>query len=89
MTSSILHRLEVLERKKPGTLIAQCHHIETGEVRTMPLREMIRDFSSWELDHIVSGNDLQDLDAYLGAFHKEVNRIEEAKYCVPSGGLDC
>lgn len=73
MTHSILHRLEVLEKRKPGALIAQCTHTETGEVKIMPLREMIRDFFSWELDHIVSGNDLRDLDAFLGAFCEEVN----------------
>lgn len=79
MTSTILHRLEALERRKPGALIAQFHHIETGEVKITSLREMIQDFSSWELDHIVSGNDLHDFDAYFDAFRKEVNQIETAK----------
>lgn len=76
MTSSILHRLEVLERQKPGTLIAQCHHTETGEVKIMPLREMIKDFSLWEFDRIVAGNDLHDLDTFLSAFREKVNRLE-------------
>lgn len=73
MTSSVLHRLEMLERQKPGTLIAQCHHTETGEVKIMPLCEMIEDFPMWELDRIVSGNDLRDFDAFLSAFREKVN----------------
>ena len=79
MTHSILHRLEVLERQKPGTLIAQCHHIETGEVKVMSLREMIKEFSLWELDRIVSGNDMRDLDAFLGAFREEASQFEAAE----------
>lgn len=79
MTRSILHRLEVLERQKPGTLIAQCHHIETGEVKVMPLREMMKEFSLWELDRIISGNNMRDFDAFLSAFREEVSQLEAAE----------
>lgn len=70
---SIRTRLEVLERRTPGALTGKFTHMETGETKTAPLREVTKDFTSWRLDHVVSGNRLADLDSYLGAFREAVN----------------
>ena len=72
MTNGVKRRLELLEGRAPGKLVAMCTHLETGMVKTAPLRDFLDDFAVWRLDRIIKGNSLKDFDAYLTAFNAYV-----------------
>lgn len=73
MNNRVDARLRSLERQTPGALIGRFTNMETGEVKVMPFSAVSKDFTSWELNNVVSGNRLADLDGYLDAFKKAVN----------------
>lgn len=77
MDKSILHRIEALEDRAKNEIIVACTNIETGEERTMSIRDLIPDFEKWQLIRVVKGHDLSDLDAYLAAFRNYVELQED------------
>lgn len=68
MDKSISRRIRDLESTAPNRLMALCTNLETGESKTMPLRDLIPEFELWKVERIIGGNNLHDLDAYLSAF---------------------
>ncbi len=65
MDKSIMRRIEELERQRPNRIICLARNMETGEEREMPMRELAEKCGEWNLVKVTSGNDLNDLDAYL------------------------
>lgn len=65
MDKSILRRIEELERQRPNSIICLCRNYETGEEKEMPMRELAERYREWGMVKVTSGNDLNDLDAYL------------------------
>lgn len=72
MDKSLLRRIEELERQRPNSIVCLARNMETGEEREMPMRELAEKYGEWNLVKVVSGNDLDDLDAYLKSIFKYV-----------------
>lgn len=70
MNKSIMRRLEELSRHLPNPLIVLAKNVETGEIKEMPMLELVKKFHEWRMEKVVGGNDLNDLDEYLAAFRK-------------------
>lgn len=75
MDKNILSRLRRLESQTPGRLIAEFTNVHTGEVRTMPLKDAISDFGSWNFGRIVGGDSVRELDDYFTAFTQYVKEV--------------
>lgn len=69
---SIERRIKELERLSPHGITVLACNLKTGEQREMPLRELIERFGEWKLEKVLSGNNLDEFDAYLEALKKAV-----------------
>lgn len=80
MDKSILRRIEELERQRPNSIICLSRNMETGEEREMPMRELAEKYGEWNLVKVTSGNDLDDLDAYLDSIKKYVEEKRDEQH---------
>ena len=76
--NKVIDLIKRLERRRPGVMTALCTHSKTGERKVIPLRELIHDFGTWNLEKIVDNGDLKDLDDYFKAFREYVRENYDA-----------